>query len=132
VALPRHSDLHSASGQHARYYVHSAIGTYFKLDIVPTVAGFDPMMQFIHEEDLAEAIALTLRERAARHLQRGGPGRGAAEDRDRGHRPPAHLDSRAARAPRDPPALSASRCTRFPPEALDFIKYPCTVCGERF
>ena len=20
----------------------------------------------------------------------------------------------------------------FPPEALDFIKYPCTVCGERF
>ena len=40
------------------YYVHSAIGTYLKLDLVPTVAGFDPMMQFIHEEDVGEAIAL--------------------------------------------------------------------------
>ena len=42
------------------YYVHSAIGRYLKLRYVPTVMGFNPMMQFIHEEDVADAIARTL------------------------------------------------------------------------
>ena len=31
-----------------------------RLETVPTVIGFDPMMQFIHEEDVAEAIVTTL------------------------------------------------------------------------
>ena len=42
------------------YYVHSMIGQYLRERRVPTVMGFDPMMQFIHEEDLAEALALTV------------------------------------------------------------------------
>jgi UDP-glucose 4-epimerase len=42
------------------YYVHSMIGEYLRQQRVPTVMGFDPMMQFIHEEDVSEAIALTL------------------------------------------------------------------------
>jgi UDP-glucose 4-epimerase len=42
------------------YYVHSMIGEYLRQRRVPTVMGFDPMMQFIHEEDVSEAIALTL------------------------------------------------------------------------
>jgi len=41
-------------------YVHSMIGQYLKQSRIPTVMGFDPMMQFIHEEDLSEAIALAL------------------------------------------------------------------------
>jgi len=41
-------------------YVHSMIGQYLKQARIPTVMGFDPMMQFIHEEDLSEAIALAL------------------------------------------------------------------------
>ena len=64
------------------YYVHSAIGRYLKLRYVPTVMGFNPMMQFIHEEDVAEAIARTLETGVARRLQRRRPGRGAAEGRD--------------------------------------------------
>jgi len=42
------------------YYVHSSIGGYLKLRYVPTIMGFNPMVQFIHEEDLAEAIGRTL------------------------------------------------------------------------
>ena len=42
------------------YYVHSMIGQYLRERRVPTVMGFDPMMQFIHEEDVSEAIALAL------------------------------------------------------------------------
>src|SRR5439155_369753 len=32
------------------YYTHSAIGRYLKQRYVPTIMGFNPMMQFIHEE----------------------------------------------------------------------------------
>ena len=42
------------------YYVHSMIARYLRQKRIPTVMGFDPMMQFIHEEDVSEAIALSL------------------------------------------------------------------------
>ncbi|MFQ5458420.1 MAG: NAD-dependent epimerase/dehydratase family protein, partial [Myxococcota bacterium] len=42
------------------YYVHSAVSRYLKLRRIPIMWGFDPMMQFIHEEDVAEAIALAI------------------------------------------------------------------------
>ena len=42
------------------YHVHSAIGRYLRSDYVPTLLGFDPMMQFIHEDDLAEVIVLAI------------------------------------------------------------------------
>jgi UDP-glucose 4-epimerase len=56
------------------YYAHSMISRYLRERRVPTVMGFDPMMQFIHEEDLSEAI-----ERVVDHRLRGvfnvtGPG----------------------------------------------------------
>jgi UDP-glucose 4-epimerase len=34
------------------YYVHSTIGRYLRQRYVPTIMGFNPMMQFIHEEDV--------------------------------------------------------------------------------
>ncbi len=40
--------------------VANAISTYFRLKRVPVLLGFDPMMQFIHEEDVAAAIRLAL------------------------------------------------------------------------
>ncbi|MEZ4216143.1 MAG: NAD-dependent epimerase/dehydratase family protein [Myxococcota bacterium] len=39
---------------------HSMAARYLGLPRVPTVMGFDPMMQFIHEEDVAGAIARAL------------------------------------------------------------------------
>jgi UDP-glucose 4-epimerase len=113
------------------YYVHSAIGTYLKLDLVPTVAGFDPMMQFIHEEDVAEAMALALQNELRGVYNVIGPGavpiKTAIEAIGRRRvsipEPLAHYVIRQ---------LFRFKIYQFPPEALDFIKYPCTVCGERF
>src|ERR671930_1084288 len=42
------------------YYTHSAIKRYLTQRYVTTIMGFNPMMQFIHEEDVAEAVALAL------------------------------------------------------------------------
>jgi nucleoside-diphosphate-sugar epimerase len=42
------------------HFVHSMIGQYLRRERVPTMMGFDPVMQFIHEDDLCEAIALSL------------------------------------------------------------------------
>ena len=52
---------------------------------VPMVLGFDPLFQFMHEDDAADAIVLGAGEAAARHLQRGGAAADAARrDRARG------------------------------------------------
>ena len=56
------------------YYVHSAIGRYLRQRYVPTILGFNPMMQFIHEEDVAEAVALALQKGAHGVFNVAGPG----------------------------------------------------------
>jgi UDP-glucose 4-epimerase len=113
------------------YYVHSAIGTYFKLDLVPTVVGFDPMMQFIHEEDVTEAIVLAL-ERGLRGIYNVvGPGAVPLKTA---------IEAIGCRSVSLPGPLVHSIISQlfrfglyyFPPAALDFIKYPCTVDGTRF
>jgi UDP-glucose 4-epimerase len=113
------------------YYVHSAIGTYFKLDVIPTVAGFDPMMQFIHEEDVAEAIALSLEHELRGLYNVVGPGAVPLKTA-------IHAIGRRRISVPEPLAhavigqLFRFKMYQFPPEALDFIKYPCTVSGEAF
>src|SRR3989442_13419 len=42
------------------YYTNSTIRRYLSARYVPTILGFNPMTQFIHEEDVAEAVALAL------------------------------------------------------------------------
>jgi UDP-glucose 4-epimerase len=113
------------------YYVHSAIGRYFKLDILPTVAGFDPMMQFIHEEDLSEAIALALEHDLRGVFNVVGPGavplkqaiRAVGRTRVSVPEPFAHLLFQQ---------LFRLNVYEFPPSALEYLKYPCTIAGERF
>ena len=113
------------------YYVHSSIGVYLKLRYVPMVFGFNPMMQFIHEEDVAEAVARTLEVSARGVFNVVGPGAvplGAAIHETGGTAIP--LPETAARA-------IVSRLFRyglypFPPDAIDFVKYPCTIDGRHF
>jgi UDP-glucose 4-epimerase len=38
--------------------VHTALTDYFELPVVPTVLGFDPRLQFVHEDDGLEALRL--------------------------------------------------------------------------
>lgn len=38
-------------------HVHSPIASYFRMPVIPTVLGFDPRMQFVHEQDLLDVVA---------------------------------------------------------------------------
>jgi UDP-glucose 4-epimerase len=113
------------------YYVHSMIGQYLRQKRVPTVMGFDPMMQFIHEEDLSEAIALTLEHRLQGVFNVTGPGE-----------VPLHvaIEETGGRAFPVPEPLLRPLFDRlfrlgaisYPPGALDFLKFPITLSGSRF
>src|SRR5258706_15952249 len=41
--------------------VKNAPSNYLRLPVIPTLLGFDPMMQVVHEEDMVRAILLALR-----------------------------------------------------------------------
>ncbi|MDO8308500.1 MAG: NAD-dependent epimerase/dehydratase family protein [Actinomycetota bacterium] len=41
--------------------VQTAITGYFSLPVIPTVLGFDPRLQFVHEDDLLESIRTAVR-----------------------------------------------------------------------
>jgi UDP-glucose 4-epimerase len=113
------------------HHVHSAIGRYLQRDYVPTVLGFNPMMQFIHEEDIAEAIVLSLERELRGVFNVVGPGA-----------VPLHVAIREVGAtalplPEGVAIPVISRLFRwglyaFPPRAIDFAKYQCTLDGTRF
>jgi UDP-glucose 4-epimerase len=113
------------------YFVHSAIGSYLRRRWVPTMMGFDPMMQFIHEEDVCEAIALALEHGLQGVFNVTGPGQ-----------VPLHtaIEETGGRAVPLPEPLARPAFERmfqlglweFPPGALDYLKYPVTLSGKRF
>jgi len=113
------------------YSAHSMIARYLGLSRVPTVMGFDPVMQFIHEEDLAEAIALCLEQGVRGVFNVVGPGS-----------VPLHTAIRetGGRAVPLPEFLMRPIFDRLfkwhaidvPPGAIDYLKYPVTLDGSRF
>ncbi|MGH0030487.1 MAG: NAD-dependent epimerase/dehydratase family protein [Myxococcota bacterium] len=113
------------------YYVHSMIGQYLRQPRVPTVMGFDPMMQFIHEEDLSDAIALALTNGLQGVFNVAGPGE-----------VPLHTAIRECGGTAWPVPEPLMRPTfdrlfrwgmiPYPAGAIDYLKYPVTVAGERF
>jgi UDP-glucose 4-epimerase len=113
------------------YHVRSAIGRYLRNERVPTVMGFNPMMQFIHEDDLADAIVLAIEGHIRGVYNVVGPGAVPLHVaiRETGSRP-LPLPEMAAR----PVIQSLFRwgLYPFPPRAMDFAKYQCTLDGTRF
>ncbi len=112
-------------------YVHSMIGQYLKQSRIPTVMGFDPMMQFIHEEDVSEAIALALEHGLQGVFNVTGPGEVPLHTAIR------ETGGRAVPVPEPLLRFAFDRAFRWglqaiPPGALDYIKFPVTVSGERF
>jgi len=113
------------------YYVHSAIGTYLKLGWVLTIMGFNPMMQFIHEEDVAEAIAGALHTGLSGVFNVVGPGAVPLKVAIR------ETGGTAVPVPEPLARGLIGRLFRLglypvPPAAVDFVKYPCTIDGRRF
>ncbi len=54
--------------------VQNAPSKYLRLPRIPTVMGFDPMVQVIHEEDIADAIVMALKPGIRGVLNISGPG----------------------------------------------------------
>jgi len=113
------------------YYSDNSIVNYLRQSRVVSMMGFNPMLQFMHEEDLVEAIALAL-ERGLRGVYNvTGPGEvplHVAIEETGGRALP--LPEFVARPLLD--RLFRLGLVRIPPGAIDYIKYPCTIAGDRF
>lgn len=111
--------------------VHSTIGGYLRQRYVPTILGFDPMMQFLHEEDLARAILLSVERKLRGVFNVAGPSA-----------VPLHVAIEQSGGTQLPlPEIALRPLIRrlfglglypVPPGAIDFIKFPCTVSDEQF
>jgi UDP-glucose 4-epimerase len=132
--LWRHPDIRSCVLRPVNvlgYYAHSMLGQYLCRRRVFTVMGFDPMMQFIHEEDLCRAITLALEHRLQGVYNVTGPGE-----------VPLHTAVRAVGGETTsvPDAILRSLFRRlyqmgvspYPSGVVDFLKFPTTLLGERF
>jgi UDP-glucose 4-epimerase len=110
--------------------MHSSIATYLRLRHVPILMGFDPMLQFLHEEDLARVLLLTVERQLRGVYNVAGPGAVPLHVaiREVGGDPVTVPESVARPLVR---RLFRFGLSPFPPGAIDFIKYPCTVNDRR-
>ncbi len=113
------------------HYVRNSMVGFLRMRRVITMMGFDPMLQFMHEEDLIEAMALTVNQEQRGIFNIVGPGE-----------VPLHVAIRETGGNIFPlPEFAARPLIRrlfrlgmfpFPAGAIDYIKYPSTLCGDRF
>lgn len=112
-------------------HVHNAPSNYLRLERIPVVMGYDPMVQLIHEDDVVEALIRSLK-----------PGvRGVYNVVGPEAVPLRRLLGEIGRpvVPVPGPLFEAwlraafrLRLTSFPPPELDHIRYVCMVDGSRF
>jgi len=110
--------------------VHNAPSNYLRIERPPTLLGFDPMVQLIHVQDVADAIVLAL-----------APGRrGIYNITGPGEVPLSVVLRELGREPRLIPHPLAKTLlglafrfgiSSFPVAELDFIRYVCMVDGRR-
>jgi UDP-glucose 4-epimerase len=110
--------------------VHNAPSNYLRIPRPPTLLGFDPMVQLIHVQDVAEAIAAAVVPSRRGIYNITGPG----------EVPLSTVLSELGRKPRliphplAKPLLSLAftlGVSGFPVAELDFIRYVCMVDGRR-
>jgi UDP-glucose 4-epimerase len=107
---------------------HGTLGTFLRGSRIPLILGFDPLFQFMHEQDEAEAICLALDKRLRGVFNVAGPS-------------PVPLSQIIRAAGRSalplPERLLAALLGRFglphlPRGALDHIKYPIIIDADAF
>ena len=113
------------------HYARSMMSEYLRLDRPPTVMGFDPLMQFIHEQDVVEGIALTLEHGLQGVFNVVGPGQvplhtAIKETGGNARSLPEFLFRPAIRG------LFSAGMVPWPEGAIDFLKFPVTLSGRRF
>jgi UDP-glucose 4-epimerase len=110
--------------------VQNAPSNYLRLKVVPTLMGFDPMVQVVHQDDVVSAVQAALRPGVRGIFNIAGP-------------PPVPLSrilTMLGRAQVPVPHTIAKlgverlwryRMTSFPAPELDFIRYVCMVEDSR-
>jgi len=110
--------------------VHNVITRYLARKLVPTMMGFDPLFQFLHETDAIGGAALGSAARRTRGVQRRGRRRAPAVDR--------HQARGAHRNPIPHPiaeTLAAvgwvGQLVEAPPSFLKYLRFLCVADGRR-
>lgn len=110
--------------------VQNAPSNYLRLRVAPTLMGFDPMVQVVHQDDVVRAILLALRPGVRGIFNIAGPPptalSGALRILNRPTLPVPHALARAGVE-----RLWRWRMTSFPAPELDFIRYVCMVDDRR-
>jgi UDP-glucose 4-epimerase len=110
--------------------VGNAASNYLRLKVVPTLLGFDPMVQVVHQDDVVQAILLCLRSGVRGIFNLAGPPPAPLSRllRELG-RPTVPVPHVAARLGAD--RLFRWRLSTFPAPELDFLRYVCMVDDAR-
>ena len=103
---------------------------YLRQRVVPTILGYDPMMQLVSPDDVIHAIRLALKPGVRGIFNLAGPGPAPLSEivRRLGHRAlplPEPLVRRAIAA------SSRTRLARVPRAELDYLKFVCMVDDQR-
>jgi UDP-glucose 4-epimerase len=110
--------------------VHNAPSNYLRLRAVPTLLGFDPMVQVIHELDVVEALALALAPGIRGIFNLAGPGEvplsAILSELGKPAIPVPHVFARPVLT-----ALWRAKMSSFPVPELDHIRFVCMVDGRR-
>ena len=110
--------------------VHNAPSNYLRLPLVPTLLGFDPMVQVIHEDDVVGAILCALKPGVRGIFNVTGPGElplsAILSELGRPILPVPHPLARPLLG-----TLWRLGATSFPVPELDFIRFVCMVDGAR-
>lgn len=108
--------------------VRNAPSNYLRLKVVPTLMGFDPMIQMVHQDDVAQAIERALVPGVRGIFNIAGPPPVALS------KAVAMLDRKTITVPYSVArgglsSLFALRMVSFPAPELDFIRYVC-MCDD--
>jgi UDP-glucose 4-epimerase len=110
--------------------VRNAASNYLRLKRIPVMMGFDPMVQVIHEEDVADAILMALESGIHGVLNVTGPGEYplsvVVQETGRPILPIPHAMAKSLLS-----RLWKYHLTSFPVPELVHIMYTCMVDGER-
>jgi UDP-glucose 4-epimerase len=107
---------------------HGTLASFMRGKRVPLVLGFDPLFQFMHEDDLVSAIALTLGKRPRGVFNVAGPQ----------PLPLSNVVREAGRTPVPVPEMILNAMIgrlgfpKLPPGALQHVKYPVVVDARSF
>lgn len=110
--------------------VKNAPSNYLRLGMAPTLLGFDPMIQVVHEEDVVTALGLALKPGVRGIFNVAGPAPVAlSRALELLGRPTVPVPHALARFGVD--RLFRLRATSFPAPELDFIRYVCMIDDAR-